>query len=137
MSVILPVLLITYPIKYSLCYCLVQLPMTKIVAKFGSKNVALLKQFLYYWCWSQNKLECLSLVNVFKVYYTDSNISNLTIEFYIELNQAWAIQMTSTLDGKVILVLPNSQNFILLTLLGKIFRLIYFCKVLPTRIMVR
>ncbi len=37
--------------------------------------------------------------------------------------------MTGTLDGKVILVPPNSQNFvpvfILLLFLGKIFRLIY------------
>jgi hypothetical protein len=51
--------------------------------------------------------------NVFKVYYTDSNISSLPIEFYIELNQAWVIQMTGTLDSKVIPVPTNSQNFIL------------------------
>ncbi len=39
--------------------------------------------------------------------------------------------MTSTLDGKVILVPPNSQNFHSLTILGKDFCLIYFPKVLP------
>jgi len=58
---------------------------------------------------------------------------------FLSLSQAWAIQMTVTLDGKVILVPPNSQNFILSSFsycsMERFF--IYFPKYLLMRITVR
>ncbi len=68
------------------------------------------------------------------------------LEFFLgnqvcNCNQACAIQINGMIDRTVILVRSKSHFYVLVKIilpsLGKLFRLIYFPKVLPTRVTVR